>query len=165
VIEHVSERIKRVQDFLGRRILIENVSSYLTFSHSEMQEWEFLSEITKRSDCGILLDVNNIYVSSRNHGFDPEHYLHGIPHSRVGQIHVAGHSNEGTHLIDTHDHPVTDQVWSLFTQALSYTGPVSTMVEWDAEIPPFEVLENEVMKAKTLMKRVYHDQELTALSP
>ncbi len=151
-IRHVVERVLRVQDHLGRRILLENVSSYISFSHSEMAEWEFLSEISRQADCGILLDVNNIYVSSRNHGFNPRHYIDGIPMSRVGQIHLAGHSDEGTHLIDTHDHPVAETVWDLYRYTFKKSGLVSVMVEWDDQIPPFEVLETEALKARKFME-------------
>ncbi|HEX4923908.1 MAG TPA: DUF692 domain-containing protein [Bdellovibrionales bacterium] len=157
-IRHVSERILRVQDELGRRILIENVSSYLTYAHSEMAEWEFISEVAERADCGLLLDINNIFVSSFNHGFDPLEYLEGVPLKRVGQIHLAGHTDEGTHLIDTHDHPVPDPVWTLYEAASRLIGPVPTMVEWDASIPEFEVLEAEALKAKSLVQKARHEQ-------
>jgi len=149
-VVRVSEKIQRVQDFLGRRILIENVSSYLSFSHSEMSEWDFINEILRRSDCGILLDVNNIYVSSVNHGFDPLQYLKAIPPQRIGQIHLAGHTNNGDHLIDTHDEPVCDAVWDLYRWVTSELGTFSTMVEWDDQIPPWSGLETEVAKARQI---------------
>ncbi len=148
----VVERISRVQEFLGRRILIENVSSYVSFSDDEMTEWDFLAEVAKRSDCGILLDVNNIYVSSRNHGFDPLDYLKAIPKDRVGQIHVAGHTDKGDHCIDTHDHPVCDSVWDLYRWAAKNLPEVSAMIEWDDRIPTLERLEEEVSKLKRIWK-------------
>ena len=153
-LEHLVTRITQVQDFLGRRMLFENVSTYLTFSHSEMTEWQFLSELSKRADCGILLDVNNIYVSAQNLGFNPIHFLDGIPRERVGQIHLAGHSTQalgtGSCLIDTHDHPVRDEVWDLYREAVKRFGKISTMVEWDASIPEFPVLKAEIEKARTI---------------
>ena len=146
----VTERIARVQEKLGRRILIENVSSYLTYSHSSLTEWEFLSAIATRADCGILLDVNNIYVSAYNHCFDPETYIKNVPHDRVGQIHLAGHSDKGTYLFDTHDGPVIDPVWDLYRLALRYCGRVSTLVEWDDQIPEFEIVHAEAERARAL---------------
>ncbi len=151
VINHLVSRIQRVQDFLGRRILLENVSSYITFKHSEMTEWDFLSEVSTKADCGILLDVNNVYVNSVNHSFDPIAYLKALPHERIGQIHLAGHSREGEVLIDTHDAPVCDEVWNLFRVATELLGPVSTMVEWDAKIPDFPTLQAEADKASKII--------------
>ncbi len=161
VVRYVVDRIKKVQDFLGRRILLENVSSYMTFNHSEMEEWEFITELSTRADCGILLDVNNIYVSSQNHKFDAESFLNGVPANRVGQIHLAGHTKENGVLIDTHDHPVPDPVWVLYEKANKLFGPVSTMVEWDDKIPEIEVLEAEVLKAKTFSQRKVYEQTPT----
>lgn len=152
-INHVAERIQRVQDFLGRRILLENVSSYVTFKHSEMTEWEFLREISNRADCGILLDVNNIYVNSVNHGFDPVSYIKALPPERIGQIHLAGHSRQGEILVDTHDAPVCTEVWNLFRVAVNLLGPVSTMVEWDDKIPDFQVLKAETDKAARIISQ------------
>ena len=154
----LSDRISQVQNFLGRRILIENLSTYLTFKHSEMSEWEFISEIAKKADCGILLDINNIYVSSVNHGFNPLDYLHAIPKERVGQIHLAGHSkltNENglTYLIDTHDEPVCDEVWDLYRYSCHLLGGRSTMVERDGNFPEYKVIEAEVSKAA----KIYHE--------
>jgi uncharacterized protein (UPF0276 family) len=155
-LDHIVRRISYVQETLGRRMLFENVSTYLTFQHSEMTEWEFLKELADRADCGILLDINNIYVSSQNLGFDPLKFLDGIPKDRVGQIHLAGHSvqetSQGTCLIDTHDQPVTDSVWTLYQKAVSRFGAVSTMVEWDAEIPEFSALEAELEKARIIQR-------------
>ncbi len=147
-LKHVVSRIGQVQDFLGRRILVENVSSYLTFTHSEMEEWEFLSRVAEEADCGLLLDVNNIYVSSRNHGFDPMTYLNAVPADRVGQFHLAGYSDKGTHLIDTHDHPVSDPVWELYRQALRLFGDVPTLIEWDDQLPEFPRLAEEAARAE-----------------
>lgn len=145
-----TENITKVQEKLGRQILIENVSSYLTYSHSAMTEWEFLSEIATRADCGILLDVNNIYVSAYNHRFDPETYIKNVPHERVGQIHLAGHSDRGTYLFDTHDGPVINPVWDLYRLAVRYCGRVSTLVEWDDQIPEFEIVCAEAERARVL---------------
>jgi hypothetical protein len=149
-IRHVAERIRRAQDFLGRRMLVENVSSYFEYQASEMKEWEFLSEVARRADCGLLLDVNNIYVSGVNHGFDPLDFLRGLPAERVGQIHLAGHSDNGDHLVDTHDAPVCEAVWSLYEEAAKLVGPVSAMVERDANYPAFEELEREVERARSI---------------
>ena len=146
----VTEKIVKVQEKLGRQILIENVSSYLTYAYSSMTEWEFLSEIATRADCGILLDVNNIYVSAYNHCFDPETYIKNVPHDRVGQIHLAGHSDKGTYLFDTHDGPVIDPVWELYRLAVRYCGRVSTLVEWDDRIPEFEIVRAEAERARVL---------------
>ncbi|QMT60670.1 DUF692 domain-containing protein [Legionella sp. PC997] len=149
-IAHVVERVKWVQDFYQRRILLENVSSYITYKESEMTEWEFLSEIANRADCLILLDLNNIYVSSYNHGFNPETYLNNIPVDRVQQFHLAGHLNCGDYIIDTHDHPVITEVWDLYSQAIKRFGEVSTMIERDDRIPPFEELWQELEYAKNI---------------
>ena len=143
-----AERIKRVQDQVGIPVAVENVSSYATFQASEMEEWQFLSEVVEQADCGILLDVNNIYVSATNHRFDPEAYLRGIPMERVAQIHLAGHSNMGEFLLDTHDHPVSDPVWSLYELALQMTGPTPTLLEWDASIPELKHLLEHAAKAQ-----------------
>jgi len=153
-IVHVAERIRRVQDRLGRRILIENVSSYLTYEHSTMPEWKFLSSIAEEADCGILLDVNNIYVSAMNNGFDDIEYLDGVPANRVGQFHLAGHSNAGTHLVDTHDHPVPPQVWELYREAVRRFGRVSSLIERDDNIPEFEELTAEADHARAIESEV-----------
>lgn len=144
---HIRDRILRVQDFLKRRILIENVSSYVEFDASEMMEWDFLRELSKQTDCGILLDINNVYVSSVNHGFNALRYLEAIPADRVGQIHLAGHLNKGTHIIDTHDSHVCDDVWALYAWWVKNNGLQSTMVEWDSKLPPWKTLHREVKKA------------------
>jgi hypothetical protein len=147
-LQHVVSRIGIVQERLQRRILVENVSSYVTFTHSAMPEWEFLSAVAARADCGILLDVNNIYVSSVNHGFAAAAYLDGVPVERVGQIHLAGHQNNGTHLVDTHDHPVPSPVWDLYREALRRVGPVSTLIERDDNIPELAELVAEAEMAR-----------------
>jgi uncharacterized protein (UPF0276 family) len=152
-LANVVERVRTAQDILGRRILLENVSSYVSYRDSQVTEWQFLREIAERADCLILLDVNNIYVSSVNHEFDPVDYLNAIPVERVQQIHLAGHENHGDYLIDTHDHPVPDPVWELYGAALRRFGSVSTMIERDANIPPLEELCSELDAARQLAAR------------
>ena len=147
-VAHVARRVEAVQEFLGRRILLENVSTYLTFRRSEMQEWEFLAEIAQRADCDILLDVNNIYVSAFNHGFDAKRYIDSVPANRVRQIHLAGHSHCGTHIIDTHDAEVIDPVWELYAYTVRRLGPVPTMIERDDRIPPLAALVEELDMAR-----------------
>src|SRR5258708_1760776 len=154
-LAHVVERVMQVQDLLGRRILLENVSSYVSYKHSQMPEWEFVAELARRADCGILLDVNNVYVSAKNHGFDPKKYLEGIPVDRVRQMHLAGYSEQDTgFLIDTHDHPVTSPVWDLYRESVRRFGAVPALIEWDDKIPPFEVLEQEAKKAEEIREEV-----------
>ena len=131
-----------------------NVSSYVTYGHSTLPEWTFLGSVAESADCGILLDVNNVYVSAVNHGFSPGEYLAGLPLDRVGQIHLAGHSNAGTHLLDTHDHPVPPPVWSLYAEAVRRFGPVTTLVEWDDRIPSWEELVAEAGRARDLEAEV-----------
>lgn len=152
-LAHVVDRIRIVQDILERPLVLENPSSYVTFTCSTMPEWEFLSRMCEEADCGLLLDVNNVYVSSINHDFDPVEYLESIPHDRVVQMHLAGHTNMGTYCIDTHDGPVIDPVWDLYRRASHLTGGVSTLLEWDASIPPFPVVHAEVLKAKVHLKQ------------
>ena len=146
----VTARVGEVQDFLGRQILLENVSSYLSYRDSEMTEWEFLSEVARRADCAILLDVNNIYVSAVNHGFDPLEYLRGMPQERVRQFHLAGHSDMDGHLIDTHDHPIVAPVWALYREAVAHFGPVPTMIERDDNIPELGELVAELDVARAV---------------
>ena len=153
-LAHIVSRVRDVQDILGRRILLENVSSYVSFRDSRLTEWEFLREVAEQADCLILLDVNNIYVSSVNHEFDPYEYLNAIPVERVQQMHLAGHQNHGTYLIDTHDHPVPDPVWELYAAAVRRFGRVSTMIERDANIPPLADLEGELSAARRVSERV-----------
>ena len=149
-VGHVADRVARVQDYLGRRILLENVSSYMTYESSEMDEWEFLAAIANQADCEILLDINNIYVSAFNHGFDPVTYLDRIPAHRVRQFHLAGHDNCGDYIIDTHDAPVIPEVWALYSAAVRRFGPVATMIERDANIPPLAELVTELDQARAL---------------
>jgi uncharacterized protein (UPF0276 family) len=153
-IAHVSARVREVQDFLGRRILLENVSSYVEFRASTMPEWEFLAAIAERADCLILLDVNNIHVSSRNHGFDAHEYLAGIPSRRVQQFHLAGHTFQNNLVIDTHDQPVPDPVWDLYAEAVRRFGPVSTMIERDDNIPPLADLVAELDHARAIAEPI-----------
>ncbi|KTC71541.1 hypothetical protein Lbir_1693 [Legionella birminghamensis] len=150
VISHVVERVKYVQDFYQRQLLLENVSSYISYQASEMTEWEFLTEIATRADCLILLDINNIYVSAFNHGFDPLTYIHSIPVSRVQQFHLAGHLNCKDYIIDTHDHPIIPEVWELYAAAVKRFGNISTMIERDDRIPPFEEMMQELDYARTI---------------
>lgn len=146
-LAHVVDRVKQVQDVLGRQILLENVSSYAEFKGSTLTEWEFLAGVAGGADCGILLDVNNIYVSAQNHGFSADDYLAGVPVARVGQFHLAGHRDQGTHLLDTHDHPVPELVWSLYRKAVQRFGEVSSLVEWDEGVPDWETLVAERARA------------------
>lgn len=146
----VVARVGEVQDLLGRQILLENVSSYLTYRSSDMTEWEFLSEVARRADCAILLDINNIHVSAVNHGFEASRYLRAVPKERVRQFHLAGHSDMGDHLIDTHDHPIAAPVWSLYREALAHFGPVPTMIERDDNIPPLAELVAELDMARAI---------------
>lgn len=147
-LEHVVRRVSTVQELLGRRILLENPSTYLAYRHSEMTEWDFLGEVAEQADCGILLDVNNIYVSGHNLGFDPVRYLEAVPVERVGQFHLAGFTDMGSYLFDTHSAPVHEDVWRLYQLAVRRFGPVPTLVEWDADIPPFERLCEEAERAR-----------------
>lgn len=146
----VVDRIRKAQDFLGRRIAIENVSSYMEIPGSALREWEFLSEVSERADCGILLDVNNVYVNAHNHGFDPVLYIDSVPAARVAQIHLAGHSKKGNLLIDTHDSPVRPEVWALYRRANERIREVSAMIEWDGSIPAWPELEREVIELARL---------------
>ena len=150
VIDHVAARVREVQDFLGRQILLENVSSYVSFRQSDMEEWDFLAEIAKRADCLILLDVNNVYVSAFNHGYDAQAYIEGIPVDRVRQLHLAGHSNCGSHIIDTHDAPIIDPVWDLYATTVKRFGNVATMIERDDNIPPLTDLVDELDQARRI---------------
>ena len=150
----VVDNIARVQDYLGRRILIENPSSYVTFRSSDRSEWDFLADMAERADCLLLLDVNNIYVSARNHGFDPLDYLAGLPGERIQQIHLAGHSDMGDYVIDTHDAAVCDAVWDLYGRAVAMFGPVATMIERDDDIPPLSEVIAELDRARALAAQV-----------
>jgi uncharacterized protein len=160
---NTAKRIKMVRDFVEVPICVENVSSYAEFHASEMTEWEFLSEVVERADCGILLDVNNIYVSSINHNFNPFEYLENIPHYRVGQIHIAGHSKYEKYTLDTHDHPVIDPVWNLYARALELVGPTNTLLEWDAHIPSFNEVHREALKARKFIDLITGTQREAAV--
>jgi uncharacterized protein (UPF0276 family) len=143
-----ARKVRQAQDFLEVPIAVENVSSYAEFHLSEMTEWEFLNEVVERAGCGILLDVNNIYVSSRNHGFDPFDYLNAVPPERVAQIHLAGHSKFEKYILDTHDHPVVPPVWMLYEHAIRRFGATPTLLEWDDRIPSFQEVHAEALKAE-----------------
>lgn len=159
-IQHVIKRIQTIQDYLERPFLIENVSSYVTYNNSEMEEWEFLNEIINGADCGLLLDINNVYVSARNHGFKAEDYIDAINPDRVWQFHLAGHTDYGDYVIDTHDHDVPDPVWDLYRYALKRFGPVSTMIERDDNIPAFPELHNELQVAKNIAMDTFPELNL-----
>jgi uncharacterized protein (UPF0276 family) len=152
-----ARKIREAMDFLEVPIAVENVSSYAEFNVSEMTEWEFLTEVVERADCGILLDVNNIYVSSFNHGFNPFDYLENIPAERVAQIHIAGHSQYRKYILDTHDHPVIDPVWKLYARAIERTGRTATLLEWDDHIPSFDEVHNEALKANQFIDHLETD--------
>jgi len=156
-LDHVVDRVSRVQDVLGRRLTLENVSSYVTFGDSEMSEWEFVSEVATRADCWLLFDVNNVYVSAFNHGFSTDDFLHGVPRDRIVQFHVAGHSHEESHIIDTHDHPVCDEVWDFYRETVAHFGPVSTMIERDDNIPPLAEVVAELDIARQIARDVQQD--------
>jgi uncharacterized protein (UPF0276 family) len=153
-LAHVVSRISQVQDFLGRRLVIENVSSYIEYECSEMSEWEFVAEVARRSDCWLLLDVNNVFVSGVNHDFNTAQFLDAIPTDRVVQFHLAGHSEGETCLIDTHDQPVSEDVWGLYAKAIERFGPVSTMIERDDNIPPLADLVAELDRARSVSDEV-----------
>jgi uncharacterized protein (UPF0276 family) len=143
-----AQKIREARDFLEVPIAVENVSSYAEYHVSEMTEWEFLTEVVEDADCGILLDVNNIFVSSQNHNFNPLDYVSNVPHDRVAQIHIAGHSKYEKYILDTHDHAVIDPVWQLYARAIELVGPTATLLEWDDRIPSFEEVHGEALKAK-----------------
>ncbi len=145
--KRTAEKIRQVRDFLEIPVCVENVSSYTEYHVSEMTEWEFLTEVVERADCGILLDVNNIYVSSKNHSFNPYDYVNSVPHHRVAQMHVAGHTKFEKYILDTHDHPVLDPVWKLYAHATKLCGVTATLLEWDDKIPSFEEVHDEALKA------------------
>jgi hypothetical protein len=148
-----AQKIRDVRDYLEVPIAVENVSSYAEFHVSEMTEWEFLNEVVERADCGILLDVNNIYVSSQNHGFNPFDYVNSVPPERVAQIHIAGHSKYEKYILDTHDHPVIDPVWKLYDCAIQRVGHTATLLEWDDSIPSFREVHNEALKANRFLAK------------
>lgn len=156
-LAHVVSRVQQVQEFLGRRLLVENISSYLEFDHGTMAEWEFLSELARRSGCGLLLDVNNVHVSACNHGFDAHAFIDAVPAESVGEIHLAGHAvnrfDDGEVLIDTHDRHVSPAVWALYHHALERIGRVPTLIEWDTDLPPLAVLVEEAARADAVAAR------------
>jgi uncharacterized protein (UPF0276 family) len=152
-LRHVVDRVRQVQDFLDAPLVLENPSSYVEFSGSTMKEWEFLAAVADEADCGLLLDVNNVYVSAYNHGFDADEYLAALPLDRIVQFHVAGHANNGTHCIDTHVGPVIEPVWDLLGRMYARTGGASVLLEWDAEIPSFEQVHAEALRAETAILR------------
>jgi uncharacterized protein (UPF0276 family) len=155
IVRHVAERIAAVQDALGRRIAIENVSSYVRFAGDELREGEFLAAIAREADCGVLLDLNNLFVNAHNHGDDPDAALAALAPARVFQIHLAGPSESGALLIDTHDHPVRDEVWALYERAIERLGPVSTLIEWDDRIPPYERVVAEAARAREIVEKAW----------
>ena len=163
---HVCDRIQRIQDFMARPLVLENPSTYLEFTASDIKEWEFLNEISHQTGCGLLIDVNNIYVSSRNHGFDAGDYIESLDHSSVVQIHLAGHTDMGDHCIDTHDQRVSSAVWKLYAQLRAHAEHASVMVEWDANLPSFDDLEAELGKAKASFSEImaYSEESTTDIS-
>ncbi len=154
-LRHVIERVKAVQDFLGRQILLENPATYLSYKASSIPEWEFISEVAKAADCGILLDVNNVYVTATNLGLDPYRYIDGVSKEHVAQFHLAGFTDMGTYLFDTHSKPVYEKVWALYEHACRRFGRVATLVEWDADIPAFDVVAREAEKARAIAEGVH----------
>ena len=151
-LDHLTQRISQVQDYLERPMIFENVSSYLTYKQSHMTEWEFLAQLHKQTGCQFLLDINNVYVSARNHGFSAMEYLNALPKQSIAQIHLAGHQDCESHIIDTHDQPVCDAVWSLFSQFSKQLPAISTMIERDDNFPPLSALLSELEQAKALTK-------------
>lgn len=156
-LKHICKRIKEAQDFLERPLVFENPSTYLTFKQSTINEWDFLRYMTEETDCGLLLDVNNVYVSGFNNDFDPVHYINQLPHENIVQLHIAGHQHCGTHIIDTHDRQVAADVWKLFALAWQLTGGVATLLEWDGNIPEFDEYQTELLKAKLYMGNLFND--------
>jgi uncharacterized protein (UPF0276 family) len=152
-LRHTVARVKQVQDVLERPLVLENPSSYVEFAASTMPEWEFLARLAEDADCGLLLDTNNVFVSSVNHGFDADAYVDALPADRVVQYHLAGHTNHGTHIVDTHSDHAVDEVWRLYGRAVARTGLVSTLYEWDEDIPAFDVVHAEALKARTWRER------------
>lgn len=161
-LEHVAARVRTVQDFLERPLHLENPSTYLELCASTMGEAEFLARLTRKADCGLLLDVNNVFVSSFNHGWDAEAYVDAIPADRVVQVHLAGHTDHGTHLLDTHSATVRDEVWALYERLVRRTGPVTTLVEWDDDIPALDVVHEEALRAKDHAERTLRESEAVA---
>lgn len=150
-VDVAAAKIRRVQERVGRRMLVENVSTYLRYRDSTMSEWEFVAAVAEAADCGLLLDINNVYVNGRNHGFDPQEYLDGLPVERVGQFHVAGHEDQGDVILDTHDQPVAGAVWDLFAAAIRRFGPLPTILERDDDIPPLAAVQQEAARAQEIL--------------
>lgn len=153
-LEYIAGRVAQVQDVLQRPLVLENVSSYVRAASDDFTEWEFLAALSRVSGCELLLDVNNVYVSSRNHGFDPWTFIQQLPADKIRQLHLAGHSDYGDYVIDTHDHPVSDPVWALYQRTLQHLGPVATLLERDDHFPPFDELLDELHKARELAAMV-----------
>lgn len=163
-LAHIIKKIKHVQDYIERPLIIENPSTYMEFKDSQMPEWEFISRMAEKSSCGLLLDVNNIYVSCYNHRLDPKEYIDALPHDRVVQIHLAGHDNMGTHIIDSHRGKVIDEVWALYRYVIGKAGKISTMIEWDEDVPSFNTVLKEVNKARKLTDRLKIPNQLPDMS-
>jgi len=163
-LKYVVARVKQVQDVLERPLVLENASTYCEFSSSTLTEQEFVRALAEQADCGLLLDVNNVYVSSFNHGFDPVEYIKAVPHERVCQFHIAGHTNFGTHILDTHSDHVVDPVWKLYRLAHQLTGGRSTLLEWDENIPEFKVVHAEVLKAKKHVRKALKSDDVSLAS-
>lgn len=161
-LKHVCRKINQAQDFLERPLVFENPSTYLTFKQSAISEWDFLRLMTEETGCGILLDVNNVYVSAFNNDFDAAHYIEQLPHENIVQMHLAGHRNCGDYIIDTHDNFVAPEVWKLFSKAWNLTGGAAILLEWDSEIPDFDVYHAELLKAKNFMSALTENQEFDA---
>jgi uncharacterized protein (UPF0276 family) len=151
-LEHACGRVAQVQDRLGRQLLVENISSYLRFRHSTIPEWEFFAEVARRTGCGLLLDINNVYVNAVNHGFDAREYLAAVPAEAIQEIHLAGFETTPQLLIDTHGHPVSDAVWTLYRETIARIGPRPTLIEWDTDLPPLPVLLGEARRADTILE-------------
>ncbi|KAA5532334.1 DUF692 domain-containing protein [Taibaiella lutea] len=160
-LKHICDRIKEVQDYMERPMVFENPSTYLTFKQSTIAEYDFLRYMVEETGCGLLLDVNNVYVSGFNNDFDPVHYIRQLPYESIVQMHLAGHQHCGTHIIDTHDRQVAQDVWNLFALAWELTGGVATLLEWDGNIPDFETCHEELLKAKQYMNHNFQAAPIT----
>ncbi|MEW6463420.1 DUF692 domain-containing protein [Ectopseudomonas khazarica] len=161
-LQHVAARVRQVQDVLERPLVLENVSSYLRCADDQMSEWQFLSALCELSGCELLLDINNVYVSARNHGFEPWDFISALPTERIRQFHLAGHHDYGDYLIDTHDHPVCDPVWQLYRRTLAHLGPVSTLLERDDHLPPLDELLSELQQARRIAREVLGEEAACA---
>ncbi len=161
-LKHVISRIHQAQEMLGHPLVFENVSSYIRYSASDIPEWEFVAAVAQGADCGILLDVNNVYVNAKNHGFDAQTYIDAMPAERVVQLHMAGHTDCGTHLLDTHKGPISDTVWSLYRHTIQRFGAVSTLIEWDEDVPDIDTLLAEAAQAEAIVNAVRCAQDNAA---